>query len=976
MPRPTRPLLSFSQSIYLLITLFQAYTYLGLTLLRIKDALPGRTTASSISSAGRRRRNRKYSRTNSFHQHHDQVAVAAAAQAAHLTTEQLQQVLALHDDDDDEDDDDSGDETPTDPSATSNRALIRSIKTHAQSVHAYHTFLHFQRTAGLQPSLTARLPAELVRKILMHAGVPTRRKSRSPYELAPSPVAILSLNRSIHAALLPRIYHSLIIDRPILFRSIRITLSQHLTLASTSSAIQLPPPGVHIRTLHIGSALFGAASTFADLMNSDDDDEDDDRTPNRSTPISTTDDSADSDEEGYLPSHLASPSVLSRGIEQILLDAPHLHTLSLDLYAVSALYTGHPRRFSSSRAPRPRVLRCELAIPQSLSLKLFREVQSVELLCFGMDSGSALELCAALPRGVTELTLRFVRRRRTYAAGGGAGLGGHANTAGNGGTGSAAARARQATRAFFGLGSGDGRGGTISSDSISANFLQIAGEDEGQEEEEEEDDFHSAHEAEEAVRNLAAAVRVLQFSGRSPALFSQSPAPPSTWAPYSSSPSPSPLSHNAHLPGSAEGQQRGRDSFVGGSSSSPFGTPRNAYAVLAGGSPGRPSPGGGSHLPLAPLDNVNPGMGTPPRAFTSLLSNSPSTTAPTPRVSEFFHPDAVPPPNSVIRLHSVDSSWSSSNDESDEVLEDEEQQLGGGSGSGGLVGGEGSSDSAGSLGLHGTGMRRVSEDVPRIEEEEEDEDEVLVGSSAMPIPIPRATRRPEASSWSNEGGGGGGLPTPQRSPTTRRTPLVQSQVFSSSPLSQSRPTTPRDYRADLSRSTRPSVPSSGPGFSSPAAGGGGGGGATSALDNTLPPELTLTHIRVLAWPGALWRLRQLLPDAQRIMDEPSGQLVVNSSSSSSGPFVKTAGAGPESKGKGKAKEATSPATSPPSSRMMGLSGSPSSAAAGRRDMPPAFGPFPASLGLGLDSVHARGPRRGVQELWSRWARQQAGGCAI
>ncbi|CAD6890563.1 unnamed protein product [Tilletia laevis] len=968
MPRPSRPLLSFSQSIYLLITLFQAYTYLGLTLIRIKDALPGRThlsSSSSSSSANRRRRGAGAGGRSQLHyQDHDHIL--AAAQAARLTPEQLRHVLALHHDDTDSEDDSR--DTTTDST--------RSFRGHAHALHAYHTFLHYQRTAGLQPQLTARLPTELIHKILIHAGVPVKRKVRSPYELAASPVVILSLNRSVHAALLPRIYHSLIIDRPTLFRSIRITLSQHLTLASSDKEIQLPAPGVHIRTLHIGSALFGSASNFADLMNSDDE-EDDDGNNNehndngnaifdhrrqrgrnghsRARSANTDDTTADSDdEEGYLPSHLASPSVLSRGIEQILLDAPHLHTLSLDLYAVTALFSGHPRRFASPRAPRPKVLRCELAIPQSLGLKLFRDVQAVELLCFGIDQGSALELCAALPKGVTEITLRFVRRRRTYAPQG---------TDNRTTAGSAASRARQlATRSFFGL------VGRLSSDEQE--------EDEGQEEEEEADDFHSAHEAEEAVRNLAAAVRVLQYSGRSPASFASPARMTSAYSSSSPVPGGSPASHYVHLP------RLGVDASGGGlgvgvGNGSPSVTPRNAHAVLTG-SPARQT----SALPLAPTTP----HATPPTYTASLFSSSPSS-VPAPssmraqRVSEFFHPDAVPPPNSVIRLHSMDSmgsssSWSSSEEEEDLELEEGEIEEGDTD--------AGTADSGGSLGLLGTGVRRVSEDggmAPRIEEEESegDEEDVSVGSSTMPmpIPIPRATRRPaEGSFWSGEGTGAGG--PIQRSPTSRRTPL-QSQVFPSSPHSHTyshSPTTPRQQRAELPRAgCGMALPPTAGTFSSSAM-------VPSSAENTntnnnasgannLPPELTLTHIRVLAWPGALWRLRQLLPDAQRIVDEPSGALVV---SAGNGGGSTTTSKMTKGKGKAKATPSPSPRTHP---IPLGTSSSPGGGGGGGAGVPPlAFGPFPASLGLGLDSVHARGPRRGVQELWSRWARQQAGGCAI
>ncbi|KAK0553529.1 hypothetical protein OC845_001202 [Tilletia horrida] len=901
MPRPSPPLLSFSQTVYILITLFQAYTYLGLTVLRVRDALPerpralaginwrrltnsnnpraGRSSASSSASSS----SRGADTSSLYLKQGDELGLNAAAilaASAGLSQNDQRQLQHLL-------------------SQVQDQADYDLLLSHVSAVQSYHTFLNFQRTAGLQPSLTARLPVELVRKIFIHAGVPTRPATRSAFELASSPVAILSLNRAIHAALIPRIYHSLVLDRPPLFRSIRITLSQHP--AASSSTIQLPQPGHHIRTLHIGSALFGTASSFASLLNGDDDEDEDGNVnaDNSRRSISRSrhgggndDEDADSDAEGYLPTHLASPSVLSLGIEQILLAAPHLHTLSLDLYALSALYTGHPRRFASPRAPRPKILRCELAIPQSLTLKLFREVQSVELLCFGMDPSSALELCATLPRGCTELTLRFVRRRRLYGSGA-TGSNPLGSAAASGGV---AARARDATRSLFGLGGPSSSSAAQTSPanasrrarSISTSASSIF-EDDAEDEEYEDDDFHSAHETEEAVRNLAAAVRVLQFSGRSPSLFSQ--ASPSSHA-LSSSPS---SHHSSGLPGGAMG--------------SPFSTPRAALMTLSN----TPS-GANSRSPVSALASLPMIDASTPPSFASALQ-------PAPRVSEFFHPDAVPPPNSIVRLHSMESSISSlettTEDDEDEdqrqlptspAVDSPEAEAAAAGGSGGMLGltvGEERRDSFAADGhdaeeRHGPGP-----------------------SASRPIPIPQP-----AASRSGRG------------TTERISAHLPASTSFTSPLSASK----------LSNSTSPR-----------------NGGAV------LPPELTLSQIRVLAWPAALRRLRQILPDAERIVDEPSGRFIVPRPNAN---FVM--GTSKSGKGKAKREEEEFSSSSSLSAAAAGYAGGRTFSSFSAASLPgmPVLGPEPATIGLGLDSVHARGLRRGVQELWSTWARQEADGRAV
>ncbi|KAK0556243.1 hypothetical protein OC844_005912 [Tilletia horrida] len=1066
---PTRagpPLLSFSQSIYLLITLFQAYTYLGLTFLRIKDALPERhrilATTSGLLSRTRRgasssgaaggARGRGGGGGGGSHHRKSASSASASATAAHLaavlsqpqrgsgdlnlTQEELHALLF-------NDEDEADNAAKLISSALGHvpdeiqqeLAIIGAVKGHARAVYGYHTFLHFQRTAGLQPSLTARLPAELVRKIMIHAGVPTRRSTRSPFELPASPVAILSLNRTFHAALLPKVYHSLVVDRPRLFRSLRMTLSQRPPL-SASATVQLPQPGDHIRTLHIGSALFGDVSTIADLMNSDEDDEDDGqahsaaaarrRSSARRRSIST-EDAADSDEEGYLPTHLASGPHLSTGIELILLAAPQLHTLSLDLFALTALYTGTPRRFS--RAPRPRVLRCELAIPQVLSLRIFRDVQAIELLCFGMDAGSALELCASLPRGCTEVTLRFVRRRRTYAATGAGSAQYHQHGALGSMAGASAGAAARA-RAFFGLDGGvtdvnvaARRGAAI--DATVQTELDQEGQEEEEDEEEEDDDFHSAHETEEAVRNLAAAVRVLQFSGRSPALFAQPPvatswsngtaAAPSGTAAFGSSPASSshnqgltPLQHpSAQLAGSPLGagmlNRRNSAQFSVGSAS-PYGTPRAAHVALAGspraigaslggvGVTGSPSAAGS-----ALVDRRSPAL-----ALVGLPDHpGGSPRAPT-RVSEFFHPDAVPPPNSVIRLHSMDSSYSSS------LADEEDEEDMEGSGVLSLSASASTSSAAASpttasdaarmgssmLGLEvGEETRRASEDSDGPSPGTDEDVELLApmaertsSAAAVPIPIlrPQEQGRGERSSSLRSAtrmeDTGGSATYSSVSVRGRSTATAMRSSGEPSSISSGVDANAQTNASQVSTSSATAAATS--------ASASGTGGSSAPL----PPEFTLTSIRVLAWPAAVRRLRQYLPDAVRIADEPSGSLVPAVGAGACGAAAQAHGhggsGGPKlgklgkTKGKGKARDlplrpgSSSGPAAPWDTSVSSSGATPLMVPVGMGTGMPALGPYPASLGLGTDSVHARGPRRGVQELWSRWAREQAGGLAV
>ncbi|KAL9931629.1 hypothetical protein V8E36_009415 [Tilletia maclaganii] len=1050
----------FEQSLYLLIKLFQAYTFLGLLALRLRDALPPllfvqedrqhqqqqqeqgqqrlllpRSPAAAPSSSSSSPR---FASSASFSTSSPAVAIiasgalgaAAAASWKHLTKDQqrilLDQVHHLH-----RIQQDHPDQT----------ALIHSLKQHAYAVQEYHTFVHFQRTAGVQPSLTARLPGEIVRKILLHAGIPTRRASRSPYELPGSPVAILSLSRAYHATLLPRVYQALVIDRPPLFRSIRLTLSQRpilpATAATSSSPVHLPQPGDHIQHLHIGSALFG--STFANLMNSGDDDDDDldlgaiadHRRRSSRARQASVDDSADSDEEGYLPSHLASNSALHTGIEQILLAAPHLRTLSLDLFTLTALQMGNPRRFS--RAPRPQVLRCELAIPQSLSLRIFRDVQAVELLCFGMDPGSAIELCAALPRGCTELTLRFVRRRRTYAATGATGatrssLGGLSSLRGLGH--SAAARAQQATRSLFGLGRSANelhRDGVSTGAGAHMHILDADEDEEDEDEEDDDDDFHSAHETEEAVRNLASAVRVLQFSGRSPSLFSfpppaPPPPPPASWTAYSSS-SPS-SSQNTHLPAAgptASGSRR-PDSYISATSGrgSPFSTPRTAHAMLSS-SPGSGTASGHGHGPYlssSPMLTRSPALasvmlggsggggegggvvGAPNAGASPVLVTRPA------RVSEFFHPDAVPPPNSVIRLHSTESSLSSlvsseddeedEDEEADDEEEEEEEALlleeeqDRGEGPLGLVSSSRSSSlssgrsgsaldraAGGLLGLDMGATRRTSEDASvsanLLGLQAGDRSSFSsTGSAAIPIPglesgsstgRRRAAREEPILSFSPSEPSSlvsaAAAAAAASAMGTTASLATSSRPLAHSPSNQRGPST--RHSSSQQQPHHHNLYSSSP------------SNAAAAAAAILAPELTLNHIRVLAWPAALKRLRQLLPDAQRIMDEPSGMDVFPVSGGGGGPVGKGGkvgkGAAAAGKGKGKARgeselvgerpEFMTATTRPPTAGSM-----------------PVLGPYPASLSVGLDSVHARGPRRGVQELWSAWAREGSGETAI
>lgn len=181
--------------------------------------------------------------------------------------------------------------------------------------------------------------------------------------------------------ILPKLYRQISLSNPTKFRRFRNTLALHN-----------PSLGSLVKSLQIGNSVF--------------------------------------DSSGYLPDSLAETSVLSTGIEQILLATKNLVEINLDLFSLSSLHSGTFSRLSSiiSRSnsedenensiaklieiisiipARPLRLSTELTFSDYFSLPTFSRLRHLDLLIFGLDVSSALDLKRNV-KNLRTLSLRLV----------------------------------------------------------------------------------------------------------------------------------------------------------------------------------------------------------------------------------------------------------------------------------------------------------------------------------------------------------------------------------------------------------------------------------------------------------------------------------------------------------------------------------------------------------------------------------------
>ncbi|CAO1626157.1 unnamed protein product [Sympodiomycopsis kandeliae] len=118
------------------------------------------------------------------------------------------------------------------------------------------------------------------------------------------------------------------------------------------------------------------------------------------------------DHTGYVADPIASQSILSTGIEQLLLGMPNLSHIALDLYCLAAIWDGNVS-FANHRlesGPKPLKLSTELTFPQYLDLPMHDSLEELEVMCFGLDIHVAQQLRESVPN-LKRLVIRLVRRK-------------------------------------------------------------------------------------------------------------------------------------------------------------------------------------------------------------------------------------------------------------------------------------------------------------------------------------------------------------------------------------------------------------------------------------------------------------------------------------------------------------------------------------------------------------------------------------
>ncbi|KAN0066382.1 hypothetical protein ACQY0O_000476 [Thecaphora frezii] len=214
--------------------------------------------------------------------------------------------------------------------------------------------IHLSAEPDLSPF--SRLPQELITEIILLSASPSLSLGEPPA----SPVNVLLLCKQYYRLLLPKLYHTVCLHTPYAFRNFRLALALHN-----------PSLGKLVRRLQIGSSQF--------------------------------------DISGYIPGQLAEQGPLATGIEQMLLATPGLEELSIDLFCLAALHTGTASRLE--KGCQPKRVTTELSAVPYLSLPTFEDVEELELLVFGLDAQTAINLRTSLPR-LARLTIRYVSRRR------------------------------------------------------------------------------------------------------------------------------------------------------------------------------------------------------------------------------------------------------------------------------------------------------------------------------------------------------------------------------------------------------------------------------------------------------------------------------------------------------------------------------------------------------------------------------------
>ena len=222
------------------------------------------------------------------------------------------------------------------------------ITSHLSSFSAVVTHFRRRSEAHVDPVLLQRLPPEILTHILLLAAAS---------DAVPTKICLLS--KAHHRLVVPRLYAAVDLSAPRIFRQFRLTL-----------ALYNPGLGQHLRSLSVGSSTF--------------------------------------DSYGYMPSGIAESAALGVGLEQILLAAPRLKHVYLDLFSLAALHDGTASRLQKGSLPIS--LTTEYAAPQYLALPIFSHLQHVELTVFGLDRVAGEKLRQALPQ-VKSMTLRWVTRQ-------------------------------------------------------------------------------------------------------------------------------------------------------------------------------------------------------------------------------------------------------------------------------------------------------------------------------------------------------------------------------------------------------------------------------------------------------------------------------------------------------------------------------------------------------------------------------------
>lgn len=166
------------------------------------------------------------------------------------------------------------------------------------------------------------------------------------------------LSKAHYRLVVSRLYKHVHLADATTFRHFRMTMAVHN-----------PELGKHLRSLAVASAAFDA--------------------------------------EGYLPDQVSEHTTLGVGIEQILLTAPNLQHLYLDLFSLAALHHSTASRLEKGSLPLS--LTTEFSLPQYLTLPTFAHLQHVELVVFALDSNAVDWFRQVLPRLQT-LTIRWVTR--------------------------------------------------------------------------------------------------------------------------------------------------------------------------------------------------------------------------------------------------------------------------------------------------------------------------------------------------------------------------------------------------------------------------------------------------------------------------------------------------------------------------------------------------------------------------------------